>query len=281
VPFFDHLPQQGLICAHRGARSIAPENTILAMNKARQSGAPCWETDIQMSKDGELVIFHDETLERTTDIVTNVAFRDCKDYRVNQFTVRELRKLDAGSWFLADDPFASVASGEVRTEENAAIRGQRIPLLREILDFTKKHSFPVNLEIKSLETEPGDVSVVDKVKELIVETETMDLVLLSTVRHEYLTRARELSQELSLAVLAAGQHPADLLQYLKSFPVEAYHPDICIYDRELIAQVQEAGFRVNCWTVNNKKRAQQLLKMGAGVITDWPQNFIAEMNASR
>ena len=152
MPFFDHLPQQGLICAHRGARSIAPENTILAMNKARQSGAPCWETDIQMSKDGELIIFHDATLERTTDIVTNVAFRDCKDYRVNQFTVRELRKLDAGSWFLADDPFASVASGEVRAEENAEIRGQRIPLLREILDFTKKHSFPVNLEIKSLET---------------------------------------------------------------------------------------------------------------------------------
>lgn len=279
--FFDHLPQQGLICAHRGARSIAPENTILAMNRARQSGAPCWETDIRMSKDGEPVIFHDVSLERTTDVATNEAFRDCKDYRINQFTVRELRELDAGSWFLVDDPFASVAGGDVGGEENAKIKGQQIPLLREILDFTKKHSFPVNLEMKSLETAPGDVGIVDKVMKMLMETGTMDLVLLSSFRHEYLIRARELSQEVSLAVLAEGQHPDDLLQYLKSFLAEAYHPDVRICDRELIAEVLDAGFRVNCWTVNDIERAQELLRMGAGVITDWPQNFTAQMSGVR
>lgn len=275
MPFFDHLPQHGLICAHRGARFIAPENTILAMTRAKESGASCWETDIRMSKDGELVIFHDATLERTTDIVTNEAFKDCKDYRVSQFTEHDLRKMDAGSWFLTDDPYGSVASGEVTAEQGAGMRGLQIPLLREILDFTKRHSFPVNLEIKDLETAPGDVTIVDKVMEMLMETETMDFVLLSSFRHEYLTRARELSQEISLAVLAAGQHPTDLLHYLKSFPADAYHPDARICDRALIAQVQDAGFRVNCWTVNDMDRAQELLEMGAGVITDWPQKISA------
>ena len=280
MPFYDHLPQQRLICAHRGARSIAPENTILAMTRAKESGALFWETDIQMSKDGELVIFHDTTLERTTDIITNEAFRDCKDYRVNQFTVQELQKLDAGSWFLADDPYGSVASGEVTAEKGAEMPGLQIPLLREILDYTKYHSFPVNLEIKSLETAPGDVTIVDKIMEMLTETGTMDLVLLSSFRHEYLTRARELNQDVSLAVLAAEQHPVDLLHYLKSFSAEAYHPDVRICESALITQVQEAGFRVNCWTVNDMDRAQELLQLGAGVITDWPQNFTARMSTA-
>jgi glycerophosphoryl diester phosphodiesterase len=272
--FFDHLPQQGLIFAHRGARSIAPENTILAMSKAKESGVHCWETDIQMSKDGELVIFHDATLERTTDIVTNEAFRNCTDYRISQFTKEELGKLDAGSWFLSDDPFATVASSAVKAEEHTIIKKLQIPSVREILDFTKCHSFPVNLEIKELETAPEDFSIVDKVVEMLVETGTMDLVLLSSGRHEYLHYALELNRDVSVAVLARDQHPTDLLQYLRSFPTVAYHPDYRICDRELIVQVQDAGFRVNCWTVNDMDRAQELLRWGAGVITDWPQNLL-------
>ena len=125
--FFDHLPQQGLILGHRGARSIVPENTILSMKRAMESGVPCWEADIRMSKDGELVIFHDATLERTTDIVTNEAFKNCSDYRISQFTKEELSKLDAGSWFLSDDPFATVASGAVKVEEYTIIKKLQIP----------------------------------------------------------------------------------------------------------------------------------------------------------
>lgn len=66
--FFDHVPGSGLVCAHRGARSIAPENTLLALDKARDCGAHCWESDVRLSGDGHLLIFHDDLLERTTDI---------------------------------------------------------------------------------------------------------------------------------------------------------------------------------------------------------------------
>ena len=269
--FFDHLPQKGLICAHRGARSIAPENTLLAMRKARECGAPCWETDVRMSKDGELVIFHDDTLERTTDITSHQAFQNLADYHVNQFSVDELRQLDAGSWFLADDPFGTVASGEVKGNENEDIQAQQIPLLREVLDFTKLHSFPVNVEIKDLKTPSGDVHIVDKVVDMLRETETMDLVLLSSFRHEYLYRARELSPEIAIAVIARKQHPSNLIQYLKRFQANAYHPDKAICDDELIIELQDAGFRVTSWTVNGMERAQEMRRIGAGVLTDWPQ----------
>ncbi len=272
--FFDHLPQQGLILGHRGARSIVPENTILSMKRAMESGVPCWEADIRMSKDGELVIFHDATLERTTDIVTNEAFKNCSDYRISQFTKEELSKLDAGSWFLSDDPFATVASGAVKVEEYTIIKKLQIPSVREILDFTKRHSFPVNLEIKELETAPEDFSIVDKIVEMLVETGTMDLVLLSSFRHEFLHYARELNRDVSVAVLVRDQHPADLLQYLRSFPTVAYHPNYRICDRDLIVQLRDAGFRVNCWIVNDMERAQEFMRWGAGVITDWPQNLL-------
>lgn len=271
--FFDYLPSQGLICAHRGNRSIAPENTLLALTKAKECGAHYWETDVRMSKDGELLIFHDATLGRTTDIATHKTFRNRADYHIDQFTVSDLRELDAGSWFLDDDPFGTVASGEVGNGEKEVMQGQQIPLLREILDFCKIHSFPMILELKGLDTPAGDVVIVDRIMKMLRETETMDLVLLSSFRHEYLYRARALSQSIAIAVLAKKQHPPDLIQYLKSFSAVAYHPHEAICDAERILQLQQAGFRVNSWTINDMERAQELLRLGVGVITDWPQRM--------
>ncbi len=135
--FFDHLPDQCLICGHRGARSIAPENTLLSMTKAKEHGAHFWETDVCLSKDGELILFHDDTLGRTTDIAVSESFRHRSEWHVDQYTLQDLQELDAGSWFLSTDPFGTVASGEVSSSEYGAIRGQRIPLLREILIFVK------------------------------------------------------------------------------------------------------------------------------------------------
>lgn len=272
--FFGHVPHKNLFCAHRGARSIAPENTLLAMKKARECGAPCWETDVRISKDKELIVFHDDTLERTTDIATNKAFENRTNWHVDQFSLDELRKLDAGSWFLTDDPFGTVASVEVQANENKDIQGLQIPLFSEILDFTKRYSFPVNVEIKDLKTPAGDVLIVDKIIDMLRDTETMDFVLLSSFRHEYLRRAKELSPELAIAVLARKQHPSNLIQYLKSFPANAYHPDIDICDDELIVKLLNAGFRVNNWTVNDVERAQAIHRLGAGVITDWPQRLL-------
>lgn len=191
-----------------------------------------------------------------------------------QLEASQARHLDAGSWFLAADPFGSVASGEVPNTEYGLIRGQRIPLLREILEYTKTHRFPLNLEIKDMKSGPGDVAIVDKVMDMLLATATMDLVLLSSFRHEYLHRARALSRDVSLAVLAEGSHPPDLLSYLRAFAAVAYHPAEDLCDGPLIAELDRAKIRINTWTVNDMDRARALLKAGVGVISDWPQRLI-------
>ncbi len=270
--FFDHVPAQGLICAHRGARSIAPENTLLAMHRAYESGAHCWETDVRVSRDNELIIFHDDELMRTTDFSTHPLSQNRKSCRVDRFTLAELRELDAGSWFLKDDPFGTVADNSA--ESVSAIQGQQIPLLSEILRFSKTRSFPVNIEIKDLKTLPGDVAVVDRVTDMLHDTGTMELVLLSSFRHEYLHRAKALNPKIAIAVLVRDSHPSDLISYLQACSAAAYHPEKHLCDAELVSWLHWADIRVNCWTVNRSEQAKQLMAMGAGVITDRPQQMI-------
>lgn len=271
--FFDYLPEEGLVCAHRGTRSIAPENTLLAMRKARECGAHFWETDVRMSRDGSLILFHDATLDRTTDILTNRLIHGHQHHSTNQFTVGELRQLDAGSWFLADDPFGTVSGGEVK-EEPQIIRSQKIPLLQEALEWSGKYRFPVNLEIKDLETPAGDVEIVDKIMAMLRQTGTMDLVLLSSFRHEYLFRARSLNPAIGLAVLVEGQHPPHLIKYLDTLNAIAYHPEESLCDAELTNDLLRAGYHINTWTVNDCQRARKLMAKGIGIITDWPQRLL-------
>jgi len=271
--FFDYLPDNGFVCAHRGARSIAPENTLLSMEKAKECGAHCWETDVRTSSDGQLIIFHDETLERTTDIESNGLFKDRLSQRVDQFSAEKLQQLDAGSWFLRDDPFATVANGEVVPEEREKIKSQKIPLLSEILEFTKKHSFPVNVEIKDLQTPAGNTAIVDSIMDMLKDTETLDLVLLSSFRHEYLRRAKEIDKNIAIGVLTTQKFPSKLSQYLRSMSADAYHPKQSRCDSFQLNKLQQDGFRVNIWAIKDLISAKKLLAAGAGVITDWPQRL--------
>ncbi|MCP4367686.1 MAG: glycerophosphodiester phosphodiesterase, partial [Deltaproteobacteria bacterium] len=92
--------------AHRGARSIAPENTLEAAQKAYDLGAHMWETDIQITKDEKLVLFHDNSLARTTDAESR--FPDRHPCMFTSFTLDEIRSLDAGSWFVKADPHQQI-----------------------------------------------------------------------------------------------------------------------------------------------------------------------------
>ena len=88
--------------AHRGASSIAPENTLEAAQRAFEAGADMWELDVHLSRDRQLVVIHDDDLRRTTN-VEQVFPHDPRKrtrYRVRDFDLPELRRLDAGSWFI-------------------------------------------------------------------------------------------------------------------------------------------------------------------------------------
>lgn len=273
--FFDHLPSSGYVCAHRGARSIAPENTLLALELARQCGAHLWETDVQMTSDEQLVLFHDRALNRTTDISNHDHFKGRRRWPLSRFSLAELQRLDAGSWFLEADPFGTVAAGEISDDILALIPGQKILLLRDALEYCRSHAFPVNLEIKGKLPHTRRRRRIEVLLQLLQEQDCEDLVLLSSFEHNNLHLVKQLQPTLATAALVERRHPRHLLTYLKDLQVEAYHPAQEIADTELIGLLTEAGIRVNTWTVNETQRFRYFREAGATFIcTDWPQRMV-------
>lgn len=122
------------IVAHRGASKVAPENTLAAFRAARASKADMYELDVQLTKDDKLVVIHDSTLERTTNVES--VYPDRKPWRVRDFTLEEITKLDAGSWF----------SGQ--------FAGERVPTLEQVLAAMKEGGTGLFLEVKSPSQNP-------------------------------------------------------------------------------------------------------------------------------
>jgi glycerophosphoryl diester phosphodiesterase len=275
--FFDQIPATGAICAHRGARSIAPENTLLAFELAQRCGAHLLETDVQMTADEQLVLFHDRGLKRTTNVTDHPAFAGRTRKALTSFTNEELRRLDAGTWFFEKDPFGTVARGDIDEQLQQQIRTQRIPLLRDLLKFCRTHNFPVNLEIKRKLPVKQARRRIEVLLDLLVAMDCQDLVLLSSFAHDELKWIKQRCPRLPTAALVEYHHPANLVEYLKDLQVEAYHPAEYLIDGELVFLLGGHGIRVNTWTVNDEQRYAQLTQMGVTFIcSDWPQHIAAQ-----
>lgn len=144
---FHTCPPVPLVVAHRGARGHAPENTLTAAALGYAVQADLWELDANYTKDGKLVVMHDDTLVRTTDVET--AFPGRPSYRVCDFTLDEIKSLDAGSWYAGRDQFGRVAAGEIDADTLKSFDGLTVPTLEEALAFTKDNGWYVNVEIKN------------------------------------------------------------------------------------------------------------------------------------
>ncbi len=268
------LPPGPWNIAHRGARSLAPENTLVAAAIAHARGAHLWELDVTLTRDGAPVVFHDDTLTRTTDVATRPEFADRAPWRVADFTLAELRTLDAGSWFAARDPFGQVAAGLVAPETLAGFAGLRVPTLAEALAFTRDRAWGVNLELKDQGGRPGEEALVGGVVGLVGEFGLADRVLLSSFQHRYLAEAKRVAPRLALGVLVEGPAPADPVALVQGLGAQAYHPRWPRVSRAEIARLGAAGIAVNAWTLNGEAEWQRALAAGvAGVFTDFPQRL--------
>jgi glycerophosphoryl diester phosphodiesterase len=143
------------IVAHRGARSVAPENTLLSAQRAYDFQADQWELDVRLSKDGELVLIHNPNFMHTSNAIHLFPTRFF--WKVDQFSLEEIKQLDAGSWYLKKDPFSEIKNGTVTAVEQNRMIGEPFPTLREALQFTKDKEWSVNVEIKDISGTPGDV----------------------------------------------------------------------------------------------------------------------------
>jgi len=265
----------GRVGAHRGASSIAPENTLLAARRAVELGAHFWETDVRLAAGDELVIFHDEALSRTTDVAARPEFSARAPWPAHAFSAAEIRSLNAGRWFLETDPKGGLAAGLVNEAGRREIAAQRPPALAEALAFTRERAFPMNLEIKDHAGLPGDARIVPLVLDSLAEAGCEDLVLLSSFRHEYLAQARALNPRVPTAALVEERHPDDLVAYLRGLGVAAYHPEHVMVDADLARRLHAAGLRLNVWTVNEPAEASALLAAGVdALISDWPQRLL-------
>ncbi len=257
--------------AHRGARAVCPENTLLAAGMGLAYGAHMWELDVSMTRDGKLVVMHDDTLERTTDVSLRPEFAARAPWRVCDFTFDELRSLDAGSWYVRTDPFGQIAEGMVDEDDKASFAGLVVPTLREALEFTRDADWCVNVEIKDHAHLVGHDTIVQATLELVRETDMADRVLLSSFQHRYLQEAGVLMPGLPLGVLVEDVAPADPVALVRSLKAQAYHPGQDIITEAEVDRLRDAGFGVNVWTVNDAAQMAELVSWGVtGLFTDFP-----------
>lgn len=230
------------IWAHRGWSANYPENTLIAFRKAAEAGADGFEFDVHRTRDRQLVVIHDESLERTTNGKGLVA----------DSTLSELRSLDAGGYF------------------GREFAGEKIPTLDEVLNFaaTFSHGLTLNLELKTDQIEyPGiERQAWESVQKFGLESAT----IFSSFNHYSLRRLVQISSEAKVAPLYM-ERLVDPWRYAFHLQAAAIHPSFETVTPEIVRTCHEVGQHVHVFTVNDEATAQVLMKMGVdAIMTDKP-----------
>ncbi|HET7793862.1 MAG TPA: glycerophosphodiester phosphodiesterase family protein [Rhizobacter sp.] len=289
--------------AHRGARAYAPENTLPAFEKAAQMGCHMVELDVHCSADGELVVHHDDDLQRCTDATSRFPGRS--SYYVSDFSARDLATLDAGGWYLAQLALAPAQRQaflrELAPSERTAFIGPgderlfgsgevKVPTLADVLELARPSGLLVNIELKTLpRMYPG---IAAKALDCVAHFGLMERVLISSFDHEQLATVRSMNAQVATAVLTADRL-SHVARYLAALDADAFHPG-CYgnfdslgfgsVDQRLetrgIDEVRAAGKGVNVWTCNDEAQMRALIEAGVtGLITDYPNRLSAVVRA--
>jgi glycerophosphoryl diester phosphodiesterase len=257
------------IIAHRGARSLAPENTLASARKAHAIGADLWETDVAVTADDQLVLMHDDAMLRTTDVAAR--FPDRVPAPFSTYTLAEIRSLDAGAWFERDDPFGQVAAGAVERRELVGYVGEKVPTLREAFELTLELDWFLNLELKAQPKPKDSFDVVSAVLALADEVGIgPDHLLFSSAQHGWLKALKARRPDYEVQALL-GLFPDDPIDFGDPF-FDTFNPRITrVTDEQLIEQLAR-GIRLNPYTVNEPEAIARYSAMGiTGLITDFPQ----------
>ncbi|MBF0230259.1 MAG: hypothetical protein HQK63_11840 [Desulfamplus sp.] len=267
------------IIAHRGARSIAPENTIAAAEIARLIGADLWETDISVTQDGHLVLFHDDDLLRTTN--AKMLFPYHKSFLLDTFDLAQIQALDVGSTFIQNDPFGEIALGNISIELLESFKEIKIPTLEDALTYTQKNNFPVNLELKEqggrFKEFPLPQAVAKMIDKMVINHE---LIIISSFKHVWLEEIKNILPDIEVQALLGDDFDqkidwdkfcyADNSNLLDQFKTYNINSQMITIDE--IEKLKKMGKKVNLFTVNDKDDMVRFIKAGVdGIFTDYPQ----------
>ncbi|MFF7354666.1 glycerophosphodiester phosphodiesterase [Streptomyces filipinensis] len=244
------------VIAHRGASAYAPENTLASIDKAAQLGFSWVENDVQRTKDGELVVIHDDSLQRTTD--AEQVFPDRAPWKVKDFTAAEIARLDAGSWY------------------SPAYAGTRVPTLKDYMCRVEHNHEKLLLEIKNPELYPGIEQQTVKLlgNEGWLDPKHLGRLIVQSFSADSIRAVHELRPAITTAYLGSptvaqlGQYApfTDLVNpsygSLSPTYVSAVHAVKGPHDKPL---------GVFAWTVNDAATARRVAGYGVdGIITNKP-----------
>ena len=232
---------------HRGFSGNYPENTMLAFDKACQvKGCDGIENDVHLTKDGELVIIHDEEIDRTCINGTGWI----KDY-----TLEELKQFDVSYTF----------AGQCEK--------QHIPTLREYFDLVKNNDIITNIELKTGVLEyPG---IEEKTYAMIKEYGLQEKVIISSFNHHSVMRFKKLAPEIKCGFLS-DSWLIDTGAYVKKHGIECYHPIFNNMTDEYVKDLKDHGIEINVWTVNEEADVKEMLRVGVdAIIGNFPDRAAA------
>lgn len=234
-----------LIIAHRGDSSEAPEHTMPSYEKAINSGADFIEIDLRITKDDQLIVMHDEAVDRTTNGIG----------KVSGYTLDELKKLDAGSWF------------------NEDYKGEKVVTLEEIFDRFKTDA---NYYIET-RTVDNQTVMEKKLLKILSERQLLDKVVIQSFSSESLKLVHKLDKDIPLVLLCKDAE----VPYLKLNEINQYAIGIGLngklVDEAFVGRMHEANLVVHTFfdKKNEKKQIEEVVSYGVdGVFTDYLDNAI-------
>lgn len=224
-----------IITAHRGASAVAPENTLIAYQKAIEMGADYAELDVRQTKDGAIVLMHDKTVHRTTGV---------KGF-VWDFTLEELKQLEAGSWF-----------GE-------GFRGEPVPTLEEVIRLVKGR-MKLNIEVKISENEPG---IAQKVVDIVRSEDFSKDCIITSFDMETVKTFNSIAPDLETGLIFEKEYRSDVFEGAWDILCSNFE----LVDAGFVQFAKESGKKIYVWTVNEREEMLRLIDLGVdGIITDMP-----------
>ncbi|MGJ4754144.1 glycerophosphodiester phosphodiesterase [Leptospira kmetyi] len=239
-----------LVFAHRGFSGEFPENTMIAFRKAIDAKADLIELDVTLSEDREVIVIHDDDLDRTTKLVGNV----------RRFESEILSELDAGSWF------------------SKKFRKEKIPFLRDVLLLIRKSKTDLNIEIKStgMDSFVDARSIEVKVLDLLRQSKLEDRIVISSFSWECLERIRTLHPKIKLGVLVGDEsgNVEEALAFAEKVGAWSVHPSTEDASEENLKRIAEKNFLSVVYTVNKTEEMKRYLGRGAdGLFTNFPKDM--------
>jgi glycerophosphoryl diester phosphodiesterase len=243
----DLLKRPPLAVAHRGDPMSKPQNTKSSFLSALAYDIDMIETDVNMTRDGHLVVIHDQIVDFTSNGKGEVA----------GYTLAEIRRLDFGSWM------------------GQSFAGEHIMTLQEILDLVAERDVALNIEIKNGPRMYEGIE--EKVVATVKDRGAVDRVIVSSFDHSAIKNVKEIAPRVLCGILFSGAF-IDPITPARLAGADGLHPEYSWVREELVSAARAAGLFVNVWTVDSEQQIRRMADIGvSGIISNYPQRLVTTL----